>query len=139
MKFYEAVMQGIIRHVNFDIVKCILIASPGFVKDQFYEYMFQQAVKLDNKILLENKGKFMLIHASSGFKHSLKEVLQDPAVIAKMSDTKAAGEVKRLEAFYTMLGCEPARAFYGKKHVQAAVDAQAVETLLISDNLFRWV
>lgn len=71
-KFYDSVMQGILRHVNFDVVKCILIASPGFVKDQFYEYMFQQAVKTDNKVLLENKGKFMLIHSSSGFKHSLK-------------------------------------------------------------------
>lgn len=130
-------MQGILRHVNFDIVKCILIASPGFVKDQFFEYMMAQAVKSDIKILLENKSKFMLIHASSGFKHSLKEVLQDSAVVAKMSDTKAAGEVKRLEAFYTMLQCEPSRAFYGKKHVQQAVDALAVETLLISDNLFR--
>lgn len=79
----------------------------------------------------------MLVHASSGFKHSLKEVLQDSAVIAKMSDTKAASEVKRLETFYTMLQTEPARAFYGKKHVQQAIDAQAVETLLLSDNLFR--
>jgi protein pelota len=130
-------MQGILRHVNFDIVKCVVVASPGFVKDQFHEYMFQQAVRTDNKLLLDNKGKFLLVHASSGFKHSLKEVLQDSAVVAKMSDTKAAGEVKRLEAFYTMLQCEPARAFYGKKHVQAAVEAQAVETLLISDNLFR--
>jgi len=136
-KFYDAVMQGILRHVNFDIVKCVLIASPGFVKDQFFEYMFLQAVNSDNKVLLDNKSKFMLIHASSGFKHSLKEVLQDPAVIAKMSDTKAAGEVKRLDAFYTMLQTEPARAFYGKKHVQKAVEALAVETLLISDNLFR--
>lgn len=136
-KFYEAVMQGILRHVNFDVVKCVLVASPGFVKDQFFEYMFQQAVKSDLKVLLDNKSKFMLIHASSGFKHSLKEVLQDSAVIAKMSDTKAAGEVKRLEAFYTMLQVEPARAFYGLKHVQAAVEALAVETLLISDNLFR--
>jgi protein pelota len=130
-------MQGVLRHVNFEVVKCVLIASPAFVKDAFYEYMFQQATKSDIKVLLDNKSKFMLIHASSGFKHSLKEVLQDPAVLVKMSDTKAAGEVKRLEAFYTMLQCEPARAFYGKKHVQRAVEAQAVETLLISDNLFR--
>lgn len=136
-KFYEAVMQGILRHVNFDVVKCILIASPAFVKDAFFEYMIQQATKSDIKIILENKSKFMLVHASSGFKHSLKEVLQDPGVLMKMSDTKAAGEVKRLEAFYTMLQCEPAKAFYGKNHVQKAVDAQAVETLLISDNLFR--
>lgn len=137
-KFYDAVLNGILRHVNFEIVKCVLIASPGFVKDQFYEYMFLQAVKTDIKILLDNKSKFMLIHSSSGFKHSLKEVLQDQAVIAKMSDTKAASEVKRLDAFYTMLQNEPARAFYGKKHVQKAVEALAVETLLISDNLFRW-
>ncbi|KAH8404944.1 hypothetical protein KR222_011488, partial [Zaprionus bogoriensis] len=158
-KFYEQVMQSILRHVNFDIVKCVLIASPGFVRDQFYDYMFQQAVKMDYKILLDNKSRFMLVHASSGFKHSLKgacnhlallsmrsdfncfhyhtEVLQDPAVIAKMSDTKAAGEVKVLEQFYMMLQCEPAKAFYGKKHVLRAAEAQSIETLLISDNLFR--
>ncbi|XP_052892303.1 protein pelota [Anopheles moucheti] len=136
-KFYDAVMQGILRHVNFDLVKCILIASPGFVKDQFYEYMFQQAVKTDNKVLIDNKSKFMLVHSSSGFKHSLKEVLQDPTVIAKMSDTKAAGEVKALETFYNTLQFEPAKAFYGKKHVCKAADAQAIEMLLISDNLFR--
>lgn len=65
-------MQAILRHVNFDVVKCVIIASPGFVRDQFYEYMFQTAVKTDNKVLLENKGKFMLVHSSSGFKHSLK-------------------------------------------------------------------
>ncbi len=30
-------MQGILRHINFDVVKCVIIASPGFVRDQFYE------------------------------------------------------------------------------------------------------
>lgn len=71
-KYFENVMQAILRHVNFEIVKCVLIASPGFVRDQFFEYMFQQAVKLDIKVLIDNKSKFMLIHSSSGFKHSLK-------------------------------------------------------------------
>ncbi|KAF5279165.1 hypothetical protein FQR65_LT03411 [Abscondita terminalis] len=136
-KFYDNVMQAILRHINFDIVKCVLVASPGFVRDQFYEYMFQMAIKTDNKVLLDNKSKFMLVHSSSGFKHSLKEVLQDSAVINKISDTKAAGEVKALESFYTMLQCEPAKAFYGKKHCEKANEAQAIETLLISDNLFR--
>uniref|UniRef100_A0A1A9UMU1 Protein pelota homolog n=2 Tax=Glossina TaxID=44049 RepID=A0A1A9UMU1_GLOAU len=136
-KFYENVMQSILRHVNFDIVKCVILASPGFVRDQFFEYMFQQAVKLDIKLLLDNKGKFMLVHSSSGFKHSLKEVLQEPAVMTKISDTKAAGEVKVLEQFYTMLQCEPSKAFYGKKHVLRAAESMAIEILMISDNLFR--
>lgn len=68
-------MQGILRHINFDIVKCIILASPGFVKDQFMDYMIQQAIKSDNKIVLENKSKFLLVHSSSGFKHSLKGIL----------------------------------------------------------------
>uniref|UniRef100_A0A2A4K0F9 Protein pelota homolog n=1 Tax=Heliothis virescens TaxID=7102 RepID=A0A2A4K0F9_HELVI len=136
-KFYDAVMQGILRHVDFSIVKCVIIASPGFVKDQFFEYMMQQAVKTDNKLLIDNKSKFLLVKASSGFKHSLKEVLQEQAVIAKISDTKAASEVKLLESFYTMLQLEPAKAFYGKKHIERANEAQAIETLMISDKLFR--
>jgi len=123
--------------VNFKIVKCCLIGSPGFVKDQFFEYMMQQAVKLDIKLLIENKSKFLLVHASNGFKHSLREILADPTVTAKLSDTKAAGEVKALEAFYTMLQTEPSKAFYGLKHVEEANEGQAIETLLISDKLFR--
>lgn len=54
-----------------------------------------------------------------------------------MSDTKATGEVKALEQFYTILQTEPAKAFYGKNHVLKAAEAMAIETLLISDNLFR--
>lgn len=41
------------------------------------------------------------------------EVLQDPAVSARLSDTKAATEVKALEDFYSMLQNDPNRAFYG--------------------------
>jgi hypothetical protein len=42
------------------------------LQDQFSEYMFQQAVKLDNRQLIDNKSKFVLVHSSSGFKHALK-------------------------------------------------------------------
>jgi len=41
------------------------------------------------------------------------EVLQDAAVSARLSDTKAAAEVKALEDFYSMLQNDPNRAFYG--------------------------
>jgi len=136
-KFYDQCIQAIIRHVNFDVVKAVIIASPGFVRQKFFDYMYQQAVKTDNKLLFEHKSKFLLVHSSSGFKHSLKEVLQDPAVQAKLADTKASEEVKALESFYKMLKHEPDRAFYGPKHVSLAVGSDAVETLLISDKLFR--
>lgn len=65
------------------------------------------------------------------------EVLQDPTVQVRLSDTKAASEVKALEQFYQTLQTEPEKAFYGKAHVMQAAESQAIETLLISDNLFR--
>ncbi|XP_020616693.1 protein pelota homolog isoform X1 [Orbicella faveolata] len=157
LRFYDAIIQGILRHFNFEVLKCILVASPGFVKDQFCDYMFQQAVKNDWKSIPENKSKFLLAHSSSGHKHSLKEVLANPAVTAKLADTKAAAEVKALDNFFTMLQTEPERAYYGAlcnhlilllcwsqccctfsmAHIERANEAMAVETLLVTDELFR--
>lgn len=137
VRYYDAVMQGVLRHINFEVVKCVLVASPGFVKDQFCEYMFQQALKQDNKLLIENKSKFIQVHSSSGHKHALTEAMADQTVAAKLADTKATGEVRALDAFYAMLQNEPDRAFYGVNQVEAANEAIAIETLLISDQLFR--
>uniref|UniRef100_A0A0B6ZPW4 Protein pelota homolog n=1 Tax=Arion vulgaris TaxID=1028688 RepID=A0A0B6ZPW4_9EUPU len=136
-RFYDQIIQAFQRHVNFDIVKCVLIASPGFVKDHFADYLFSQAQKMDDKTIIDNRSKFVLVHASSGFKHSLREVLSDPAIAGKLADTKASGEVKAMDDFYTMLQTDPNRAYYGIRHCETAAEQQAVEVLLISDELFR--
>ncbi|KAM9304832.1 protein pelota homolog [Gastrophryne carolinensis] len=136
-RFYDQVMQGILRHINFDVVKVVLVASPGFVREQFCDFLFLRAVKMEMKILLENRGKFLQVHSSSGHKYSLTEVLCDPAVTARLADTKAASEIKALGDFYKMLQQEPDRAFYGMKHVEAANEALAIDTLLVTDELFR--
>lgn len=31
-KFYDQIMQAILRHVDFSIIKCVVLSSPGFVK-----------------------------------------------------------------------------------------------------------
>ncbi|XP_048583189.1 protein pelota homolog [Nematostella vectensis] len=137
LKFYDAIIQGVLRHINFDVVKCVLVGSPGFVKDQFCEYMFQQATKMDWKVILDNKSKFLMVHASSGHKHALKEILSDPAIASRLADTKASSEVKALDTFYNMLQNEPERAYYGINHVEKANEAMGIETLLVTDELFR--
>ncbi|KAJ3288785.1 hypothetical protein HK104_007959 [Borealophlyctis nickersoniae] len=136
-KFFEQILQAIVRHINFEVVKVLIIASPGFVKDALYEYIFANAVRTDNRMILENKSKFMLVHCSSGQKHALTEVLQQPEVQNQLSDTKYAQEVKTLERFYQMLASDPARAFYGFRHVSKASESGAVEILMVTDELFR--
>lgn len=136
-KFFEQVYQALLRHFNFEILKVVIIAGPGFIKDQFYTFIFDQATKTDNKPLLQSRSKFIAIHSSTGHKHSLQEVMNQPTVQVKLADTKSAKEIKALEQFYAMLEKDPDRAFYGFNHVRLADQSRAIQTLLITDELFR--
>ncbi|RKP08631.1 eRF1 domain 1-domain-containing protein [Thamnocephalis sphaerospora] len=138
-KFYEHVMQAIINHIKFDVVKAVLVASPGFVKDNLFQYIMEEAEKRELKELLANKNKFVLVHCSSGHKHALEEIMRQPAMQARLADTKAAAEVRAMERFYEMLGKDDGRAFYGWDHVRKANARGAIETLLVTDGLFRSV
>jgi protein pelota len=88
-------------------------------------------------VLFENKYKFIQTHSSSGHKHALNEVMQEPTIQAKLADTKAAREVQALDAFYQMLNADADRAFYGYDHVAKAHERGAIATLLVTDELFR--
>uniref|UniRef100_A0A1I7W3A1 Protein pelota homolog n=1 Tax=Loa loa TaxID=7209 RepID=A0A1I7W3A1_LOALO len=136
-RFYEVIATAFVRHVDMKVVKCIIIASRGFLNEQFLNYLMEYADKHGNKSILESRSKFLLAHASSGFKHALKEVLSNPSVAAALSDTKAQAEVKALNMFYDLMATDPARAFYGYKHVLMANEQLAIDTLLLSDSLFR--
>lgn len=37
--FFLQVFAAIVRHVDWDIVRCLVIAGPGFAKDEFREYL----------------------------------------------------------------------------------------------------
>ncbi|ONM12695.1 Protein PELOTA 1 [Zea mays] len=107
------------------------------LQDQFRDYLFLEAARRDLRVIIENKQRLVLAHATSGYKHSLKEVLDTPGVMALIKDTKAAQEVRALQDFFNMLTNESARACYGPKHVEFALQQFAIQTLLITDTLFR--
>ncbi|KAJ2724998.1 Translation factor pelota [Coemansia sp. Benny D115] len=136
-RFYEQIYRAIKQHIDFNVVKVVILGSPGFVKDQFYEYMLAEAVKTDDKVIMENKAKFMLVHTSSGHKGALEEVMRDPQTKARLADTKATQEVKAMDDFYQMLNNNPDRAFYGYDDVRKAADNGAIGTLMVTDELFR--
>ncbi|GMN25990.1 hypothetical protein TIFTF001_001140 [Ficus carica] len=123
-KFFENVLQAFLKHVDFNVVRCAVIASPGFTKDQFHRHLLLEAERRQLRPIIENKSRIILVHTSSGYKHSLREVLDAPNVMNMIKDTKAAQE-------------DPARACYGPKHVEVAHERMAIQTLLITDDLFR--
>ncbi|XP_011044764.1 PREDICTED: protein PELOTA 1 [Populus euphratica] len=136
-KFFEHLLQAFLKHVDFNVVRCAVIASPGFTKDQFHRHLLLEAERRQLRPIIENKSRIVLVHTSSGYKHSLKEVLDAPNVMNMIKDTKAAQEVRVLKDFFDMLSNDPDRACYGPKHVEVAHERLAVQTLLITDELFR--
>uniref|UniRef100_A0A0N5AI58 Protein pelota homolog n=1 Tax=Syphacia muris TaxID=451379 RepID=A0A0N5AI58_9BILA len=146
-RFYDALATAFMRYVDLKVVKCVILASRGFLNEHFLNTLLANPDRQFSKMIADNRSKFLLVHASSGFKHALKEVLADPGVAQALSNTKASeffaflciaqGEVKALETFYALMANEPARAFYGYKHVMLANENLAIETLMVSDSLFR--
>ncbi|XP_020968007.1 protein PELOTA 1 isoform X2 [Arachis ipaensis] len=107
------------------------------LQEQFHRHLFLEAERRQLRPIIENKSRIILVHTTSGYKHSLKEVLDAPNVMNMIKDTKAAQEVRAMKDFYDMLSNDPARACYGVKHVEVANERLAVQTLLITDDLFR--
>ncbi|KAI0982982.1 hypothetical protein GJ496_002397 [Pomphorhynchus laevis] len=139
-KFFDTIALAISRHVDFNVVKVCIIASPGFLKEQFLEHMIQMASKNPSnfKMFADNKDKFILAHSSNGFKSALNDILQDQSILKKMSSTKAVLQMRDLQYFYNLLYNEPEKAIYGlMSQIQAANDACAINTLLVTDEFLR--
>jgi protein pelota len=136
-RFYDQILQGILRNVNFEVVKVLILASPGFVKDDFYKHLNDGSSLAEYKPILENRSKIVLVHSSSGQKQALSEILADPLIQSQLSETKYAQEIKLLNSFYKLLANDSSRAFYGIDHVSRAAERGCIETLLLTDGLFR--
>lgn len=59
-KFLDNVFTAVVRHVDWDIVKCLVIAGPGFAKDEFKEYLDLEAVKREIRPFIEHKSGIVL-------------------------------------------------------------------------------
>ena len=82
--------------VDFTNIKCLIIASPGFINEQFYKYLQEVTQNETDKMLRRNLEKIVLAKSSSGFMTSLNEVLMDEKVMVKMQNTKAIEQTKKL-------------------------------------------
>ena len=135
--WFDQLLSAILRHINFGALKCVVLAGPGFTKDAFWEWMGAAATKRNLRELSQSRPKWVLAHASSAYKHALREVLLDPTVAARVAETRAGAEVAALGEMVQMMGDEPDRVAYGLRHVQAASEQAAIAKLLLADTLFR--
>ncbi|KAJ3443582.1 protein pelota [Anaeramoeba flamelloides] len=136
-KFFYHVLDGIKKNIDFGYVKVVILASPGFLIDKFYTFMLKEAQQKDYQFIIDNQKKFMKCHSSSGHIQSLKEILLDEKYSSKLSNLKATEELKLFNNFLELLQNEPDKVVYGFKHVSIANERKIIQSLMVTDSLFR--
>lgn len=70
-KFYQAIMDAMLAKYDFFKLEAMVVGSPGFVKEGFMKYIQQKMDQSKSSPLKNNIDKFITVHTSSGFKHSV--------------------------------------------------------------------
>ncbi|KAM5561851.1 hypothetical protein ABKV19_022442 [Rosa sericea] len=129
-KFFENVLQAFLKNVDFSVVRCAVIASPGFTKDQFHRHLLLEAERKQLRPIIENKSRILLVHTTSGYKHSLREVLDAPNVMNMIKDTKAAQEVQHCPT-WSMSGLSKISSVcFQMSHIVHAMDQSMLRLLM---------
>ena len=123
LEFYEKVIDAINK---FDSIQNIIVAGPGFFKNDFYNYMKDKHKDLSKKVVVENTG--------SGGRNGVMEVLKKGTVEKLTSEHRVAVEMAAIDNLLSQIGKNSSKIAYGVNEVKNAIDMGAVSQLLILDN-----
>lgn len=124
IQFYEKVIESIIK---FDGIQNIIVAGPGFVKNDFYDYIKNKHKNLAKKVIIENTG--------SGGRVGIHEVIKKGTVEKLTSEHRVASEILAVNQLLEEIGKNSSKIAYGLKETKNAISMGAVERLLILDNV----
>jgi len=121
--FFEQVLSAIA-----DISGPLIIAGPGFIKDDFIKFSRNRNVLVaDRAIVVETR------RIGRG---AVQEVIGKGALDKLMGDLQLSREVRQMDEVLRRISLEGAVA-YGRKEVADAIGYGAVEQVLIADTLLR--
>lgn len=109
-------------------VEAVILAGPGFTKEDFLEFLKAREPELAKKIVLEDTSSIGV----SGF----QEVLRRGAVDRIVQESRIGREARLIEELMKEISME-GKAAYGMDEVRNAQGMGAIETLLITDELLR--
>lgn len=122
VQFYEKVIDSITK---FDSIQNIVIAGPGFVKNDFYDYLKDKHADLAKISIIESTG--------AGGRNGISEVLKKGTVEKLTSENRVALEMGAVNNLLTEIGKNSSKVVYGLKQTQEAINMGAVSLLLILD------
>ncbi len=109
-------------------VEAVILAGPGFTKEDFLEFLRTKEPELAKKIVLEDTSSIGV----SGF----QEVLRRGALDRIMQESRIGREATLIEELMKEISMN-GKATYGMEEVRNSESMGAIETLLITDELLR--
>ena len=122
-EFYQKVIDSIVK---FDSIQNIVIAGPGFLKNDFYDYLKDKHQDLAKISIIESTG--------SGGRNGIAEVLKKGTVEKLTAENRVAQEMAAINDLLTQIAKNSSKITYGVKETSNAINLGAVEQLLILDN-----
>lgn len=119
----------ILKKLQASQVGRIIVAGPGFGKDNLVKFIRQKDPALSKKIVLE--------HCSYAERTGINELLRRGVVSKVASEERAENELFLMDRFSTELRKESGLVAYGLQEVKRAVESSAASTLLVEDELLR--
>ena len=137
-KFFQQILEKFFKNINFENIKVVIVASPGFTQEDFRKYMEEKIENnKDFSNLKNNLKKIIYTHSSSGFKHSLEEILAKKEIKNLIKDVKVVDDVSVMERFNETLGIAMDKIFFGHKQFLIAFEKKAIDTLIFTDGYLR--
>lgn len=122
--YYAEIMKELEQHEEKYI-----IAGPGFEKDNFKEYLEKKNPKILDRIVFEN--------VSYAERNGVNELLKKGIISRIIGEARVEKEAKLMEKIKYHLNKEDALAIYGFQEAEKALCLNAVETLLVLDEILR--
>ena len=122
VQFYEKVIESITK---FDSIQNIVIAGPGFVKNDFYDYLKDKHPDLAKISIIESTG--------SGGRNGISEVLKKGTVEKLTSENRVALEMGAINNLLEQIAKNSSKVVYGPRETKNAINLGAVDQLLILD------
>ncbi len=110
-------------------VEKIIVAGPGFAKDNLKKFISQK----DPDVL----GKISFEHASSSEKSGAYELLKNGVVERIIGEQRVEKEFKLMEQLMAEISKNTGLTTYGKNEVKKAVEYNAVKELFVLDEFLR--
>ncbi len=120
-KYFDDII-GIINGMDVDTV---IIAGPGFAKDDLKGYIEKSGIKIGKNIIYEN--------TSNAERSGVYELIKSPAVASILGKEQVRKEFRLMEEF--LMGLPSGSSKYGIEEVSKALDDYQAGTILVNDSV----